>query len=201
MIKLVSIRRIRLVAPEGTVTSRGTAFCPRSSQSVDLAQCEHCPFRSEEGSAPDGLAMTCMIDHVEASPAVGSLVLGPLTCVDAAMPFAALRTMHVTQRTIPVIDGPGAKYIGCISRSLLDVARELPPRVRAALLDTARVGDLTTATVAIAEGATMLEAARAMTQAGARHLPVVARDGSVAGILDDLTLLNGMSHARSAATS
>ena len=201
MIKLVSIRRVRLVAAEGTVTSRCTAFCPRANQSVDLAQCERCPFRSEEGSDLDGLAMTCMIDHVEASPAVGSLALGPLTCVDAAMPFAALRTMHVPQRTNPVVNGPGAKYIGCISPSLLDVALELPPRVRATLFDSARVGDFTTATLAIAEGATMLEAARAMTQAGARHLPVVARDGRVAGILDDLTLLNGMSHAKLAASS
>ena len=196
MSQVVSIRRVRIGARDGTFTPRRTVFCPRANQSVHLEQCEPCPLRSGGDVALDHVSITCTTDPTEAPRAVGSLVLGPLTCIDAAMPFAALRTMRLDQVLTAVVEGDHARYVGCIRPSVFGVALELPPRVRAALLDSARVGDVMLATVPIAEGVTLLEAAGVMNRARARHLPVIATDGSVAGLLDDVTLLIGVSQSR-----
>lgn len=196
MLKIVNIRSVRLGARDGTFTSRCTVFCPRSNQTVDLEHCSSCPFRSEEEPSADRQVITCTTSDADSVRAAGSLVLGSLTCVDAAMPFSALRTMRLPQPLIPVFDGPHEAYVGCISPSLFDIALELPPRVRVALLDSARVGDVMTSTVAIAEEVTLLAAAGAMSRARARHLPVITRSGGVAGILDDVTLLLGLSDSK-----
>lgn len=175
-------------------TSARAVFCPRTSGSVDIERCAACPFRRGAALRPEDETIQCELEAAAtndplASVLVGALLRGPTVSVDAALPFAALRVLAVDQPLIPIVDGPCGHYVGCIDHRLVGVALDLPPRVRAMLLDTALVADLMGRTAPIAESATVVQAAAAMARAHSRHLPVVTSDGELAGVVRDVDLL------------
>ncbi len=200
--KTVHVRLERLVRGDGSAPARRTVFCPRAKRTVPLDPCASCAFRAGGPLEAEAESIVCEVDEYVtptlASIPVGTLVRGRLTCVARDLRFAALRAMGFEQPLIPVIGARDDQLVGCLATALLTVSYDLPPRARAALLDTAQVGDLMTCLPAVSEDEPLLAAAVAMRQAFVRQLPVVTREGRCAGVVDDLALLRAATRSSGA---
>lgn len=194
----VAIRLERLIGCDLSSASSRVAFCPRFRHEVDVKHCARCPFHRAATLGPDDTVLECEAgdaacpDSAEppSSTCVGALLHGAATLIDGELRFAPVRcVVDVDEPLLLVVEGASGRYLGCLDRQLIETAQDLPPRVRALLLDSARVCDVMTRVTPVAEDASVLEAATVMTRARMRYLPVVTREGRATGVVRDLDLL------------
>ena len=190
--QILPIRTRRTLAGDGEVTTVRTVLCPQHAEAVPLALCGECPrclHISEAGvtCTPETRHPTMrwasrlrrILPSAADRVAIADVMTRDVACVrdDVSVESLAALLRDRDIGAVPVVDGDGFP-IGVVSKS--DLARE-----RDELEFT--VADLMSRVAyTLREDDPLSRAAAVMSVEHVHHLPVVAADGRVVGMLSSL---------------
>jgi CBS domain-containing protein len=178
-----------------------TVYCPFRKRSVDLEVCEECAAFAGEVENAQGtadrigcrrLGPTLDLSDVAAALAVEALertsasrlMTRHVVCVQPEVTLGDVAAILVRHHlgSVPVVDDD-FRLLGVVSTS--DLLGK-PESSRAAFA-------MAPAVVAVNERASLIDAARAMADAGIHRVPVTSEDGRVVGILSSIDVMRFLS--------
>jgi CBS domain-containing protein len=167
-------------------------FCPELEESTSLDRCGKCPrcvgFDAGDvpGARPAVLCGARGDDRKGGDTPVGRVLSRHAACIDGEAPLEALDALDGLQSAgVPVVDD-GLHLLGVVMPHESGAIRG-PARQRMRVLEATRTGH-----AAIDERSSVSVALTRMAGAHARRLPVVARDGTVVGVIEDLDALRAL---------
>jgi CBS domain-containing protein len=186
------IRTRRILAGDGEATATRTVLCPQHGEAVALARCGECP-RCEQISdkgvscTPDAPLPTMrwasrlhrILPSAADRVAIAEVMTRDVACVRDDVSVESLQALLRDRGigAVPVVDCEGFP-VGLVSKS--DLVRERWP-------DDASVAELMTPLAfTMREDDPLSGAAAVMTVERVHHLPIVAADGRVVGMLSSL---------------
>jgi CBS domain-containing protein len=190
--RALPIRTRRTLAGDGEVTTTRTVFCPRHVEAVALALCGECPRCDEIGEravicTPDPPPSTMrralrrhdILMSAADRVAIGEVMSRDVACVRDDVSIESLAALLRDREigAVPVVDGDGIP-IGIVSKS--DLIRERDE------LDFTVADVMTPMAFTLREDDPLAQAAAVMTVEQVHHLPIVAADGAVVGMLSSL---------------
>jgi CBS domain-containing protein len=190
--QMLPIRTRRTLAGDGEVTTVRTVLCPQHGEAVTLAFCGECPRSGEIGER----GVTCLpeaprptmrwtshlrriLPSAADRVAVADVMSRDVACVREDVSVESLAAL-LRDRGIgaaPVVDGDGFP-IGVVSKS--DLVRERDE------LDFTVADLMSRVAFTLREDDPLSRAAAVMAVEHVHHLPIVAADGRVVGMLSSL---------------
>lgn len=178
-----------------------TVYCPFRKRTVDLETCEECSAYGGASETPEGeldeigcrrLAPTLDLPDVAAAVALEALERTPaarvmsrhVICVEPEVTVhdvAAILLRHHLS-SVPVVDDE-FRLLGIVTKADLLGKSESSPAAFA----------MAPSVVALGERASVIEAARAMADAGVHRVPVTSEDGRIVGIVSSLDVMRFLS--------
>ncbi|MGZ3427559.1 MAG: CBS domain-containing protein [Polyangia bacterium] len=190
--RTLPIRTRRVLAGNGEATMTRTVLCPQHGEAVTLSLCGECPrcLRVDQDGvqcAPDtphpSMRWASRLHRILSSAAdrvaIADVMSRDVACVQDDVSIDSLRALLRDRAigAVPVVDGLGYP-IGVVSKS--DLLRESAE-------NEATVAEMMTPMAyTLREDDPLSRAAAVMTVEHVHHLPVVAADGRVVGMLSSL---------------
>lgn len=174
-----------IVGSEGAHARSSSVFCPYGECSVPFETCKACERFSElSPAAPDRpAAVVCAKEigrfRVQSSPRAGELMNPEALCIRDDVRVDELKNVGLPETSSTPVVGPLGELVGMVR------PRDLGARKRSATVAEVMTGR----SAAAMEQASVSEAAAIMAGKRVRRLPILALDGSVIGVVDDLQLL------------
>jgi CBS domain-containing protein len=190
--RVLPIRTRRILAGDGTVTATRTVSCPQRGEALAVSRCGECPRCqqiTEQGvtcqthaprpwlrsAAPASRVPPSLADRI----AIADVMSRDVACVRDDVSVESLGALLRDRAigAVPVVDEAGFP-IGLVSKT--DLLRERWP-------DEATVEDvMTPLAYTLREDDPLSRAAAFMVVERVHHLPIVAADGRVVGMLSSL---------------
>jgi CBS domain-containing protein len=186
------IRTRRILAGDGEATATRTVLCPQHGEAVALAVCGECPrceHIGEEGvtCTPDAPHPTMrwasrlhrILPSAGDRVAIAEVMTRDVACVRDDVSVESLQALLRDRAigAVPVVDGDGFP-IGVVSKS--DLVRERDE------LDFTVADLMSRVAYTLREDDPLSRAAAVMAVEHVHHLPIVAADGRVVGMLSSL---------------